>query len=181
IKELPDSSLADIFRAIELLGKYTDRPKTAAGLVRALRRDLDRLSRRRPARSLRVLVVVGAMPTVPGAVYVAGPGSYLDSIIRLAGHSNALQGRLDRPWAQVSVEALVAAGPEAILESRADSSPAAMERLYRAWSDFAGSIPALRDRRICCIADESILIPGPRVNIALWRVMRALAGRGGAD
>ena len=176
VKELPDSSLEDVFEGIRLLGEYTGRPKTAAQLTRRLRHDLDRLAMHRPPAPLRVLVVVGEMPAMPRPVYVAGPGSYLDSLVKLAGHENALAGKIDRAWAEVSAEMVLAAKPDAILETRSPERLGMLETVYKAWADFA-AVPAIANRRICSITDDFILIPGPRVNIALYKVIQALSPR----
>jgi iron complex transport system substrate-binding protein len=174
VKELPDSSFEDVFVAIRLLGQYADRPRTADALVRALQADLDRLHAAPAALPLRVLVVIGPLPTSPAAVYVAGPGSFLDRLVQLAGHYNALAGRVYRPWAEISSETIVAAQPDAILEARGNPAPGIFDTIYQAWSDFA-SVPAIANRRICSIPDESVLVPGPRVNISLYYVIDALS------
>lgn len=180
IKELPDSSLDDIFEAIRLLGRHVQRPRTAAALVSALQADLQRLASKPTTPRPGVLILVGAMPASPRSVYVAGPGSFLDSIVELAGGRNALAGRLNRPWAEVSAETVLAAKPDAILETRTNSSPQLLEQIYRGWSDFDW-IPAIGQRRICSIDDDSILVPGPRVNITLYHVIQALKPESGAD
>lgn len=174
VKELPDSSLEDVFEAIRLLGEYTGRPKTAAQLASRLHHDLDRLATHRPPVPLRVLVVVGEMPAMPGPVYVAGPGSYLDSLVKLAGHENALAGKVDRAWAEVSAETLLAVKPDVILETRRPERLGMLADVYEAWADFA-TVPAITNRRVCSITDDFILIPGPRVNIALYKVVQALS------
>ena len=174
VKELPDSTFDDVFVAIRLLGEYADRPRSAEALVRALQADIDRLHAAPAALPLRVLVVIGPLPTSPAPVYVAGPGSFLGRLVQLAGHHNALAGRVDRPWAEISTETIVAAQPDAILEARADPAPGIFETIYQAWADFS-SIPAIANRRICSIPDESVLVPGPRVNISLYYVIDALS------
>ena len=180
IKELPDSSLDDIFEAIRLLGRHVHRPRTAAALVSALQADLQRLASKPTTPRPAVLILVGAMPASPRSVYVAGPDSFLDRIVELAGGRNALAGRLNRPWAEVSAETVLAAKPDAILETRTNSSPQLLEQIYRGWSDFDW-IPAIGQRRICSIDDDSILVPGPRVNITLYHVIQALKLESGAD
>jgi ABC-type hemin transport system substrate-binding protein len=111
---------------------------------------------------------------------VAGPGSYLDRIVQLAGGRNALEGKLDRQWAEISAETAVAARPDAILETRAGSSEEELSQVYKGWSNFAW-IPAIGNKRICSIEDDSILVPGPRVNIVLYRVISALSEGGAFD
>ena len=181
IKELPDSSLDDIFEAIRLLGRYVQRPRTAAALAGALQADLERLASKKTTTTRPgVLILVGAMPASPRSVYVAGPGSFLDRIVELAGGRNALAGRLNRPWGEVSAETVLAAKPDAIIETRTNSSPESLEQIYRGWSDFDW-IPAIGQRRICSIDDDSILVPGPRVNITLYHVIQALKPGLGAD
>jgi iron complex transport system substrate-binding protein len=180
IKELPDSSLDDIFEAIRLLGQYVRRPRTAAALAGELEADLERLASKKATPRPRVLILVGAMPASPRSVYVAGPGSFLDRIVELAGGRNALAELLNRPWGEVSAETVIAAKPDAIIETRTDSNPERLEQVYHGWSDFDW-IPAIGRRRICSIDDDSILVPGPRVNITLYRVIQALKPVLGAD
>jgi len=180
IKELPDSSLDDIFEAIRLLGQYVQRPQTAEALARELEADLDRLTSKKAPPRPGVLIVVGAMPASPRSVYVAGPGSFLDRIVELAGGRNALAGRLNRPWGEVSAETVIAAKPDAIIETRTNSNPERLQQVYDGWSDFDW-IPAIGRRQICSIDDDSILVPGPRVNITLYHVIQALKPVLGTD
>ena len=73
-ESLPDASLADVFAAIRKLGDLTGRPRTAANLVIAIRADLTRLvTEHRPARPLRVLMLIGRLSDPPRSPSVASP------------------------------------------------------------------------------------------------------------
>jgi hypothetical protein len=89
---VPHDRLQDVFAAIEQVGQACDRPATARHLAEAIRSDLERLRREAAQRAhtpQRVLVVLGELPVPPRGVWAAGPGSFLDELVRLAGHVNA--------------------------------------------------------------------------------------------
>ncbi len=120
LQVLPTDSLEDIYIAIEQLGQATGRPKTAALLVRDLRADLGRLRQQAAevsrARPRKVLFVTGALPSPPKGVWVAGPGSYLDALLGLAGATNVVAG--DRAWLEIGTEQVLWMRPETIVEVR---------------------------------------------------------------
>ena len=175
VQELPDSSVEDIFAAIEKLGRLVGRPATANHLAERIEDDLVRLAGAcQGVQPQRVLILLGELPETPRSVYVAGPGSYLDQIVHDAGHTNALQGHMDRPWGEISAETILVAKPDAILEARTTADPTVMANTRRAWSEFK-QVPAFANWRLCTIDDDSILVPGPRVNVTLYRVIKALA------
>jgi len=173
---LPDRSLADIYQAIERLGTLVDRPRTARALVGRIRQDLMGLSRYRATRPLRVLMVTGKMNVPPRAPWVAGPGSYLDSLLRLAGHENAAAD-LARPYGQVSLEYVACTDPDAIVEFRPEEriSPRDEERAYVAWS-MVGRLSAVRNGRVYVLGGQVHLVPGPRVAETLRQIMLVLGG-----
>ena len=102
--------------------------------------------------------------------WTAGPGGHIDDLIRLAGGENIV--RDGGAWPQFSQEQLVIENPDWLLlalPSRAKKADVLAE-IGRApgWS----GLPALRDGRICWIASEVLLRPGPRI----LRALETLAG-----
>lgn len=168
--ELPDSSFEDLFVAAHLLGERTGRPRTAARLVQNLERDLDSL--RQPPRNERVLIVTGPLSVPPSDPFVAGPGSFLDHLVALAGFQNAVAGLVHRPWGQISLETVIQVDPEVLLEAREDAWVYPPDAIFRSWGDL-DMLQAVRNRRIRSVPIW-VLNPGPRVNLALHAIVEAL-------
>lgn len=103
-------SLADIRGMIGMLGTIADRAAAADSLVRSIDEALAGIRARvdglPPVRA--AWVMAGSPP------WVAGPGSFVDELITLAGGVN-VYGDLDRPWAAVSPESLVGRAPDVLL------------------------------------------------------------------
>jgi iron complex transport system substrate-binding protein len=172
---VPDSTLDDVFAAIQQLGDLLGRPRTAQALADRLRTDLDRLSERAGKHSAtKVLFTFTPLPQRAESIYVAGPGGYLDTLLGMAGYSNALADRLAKPWARISLETIISARPDFILEVRPPDKAVDADQLYRGWSALAG-VPAISKRQIRSLTSTAIAKPGPRINIALHEIITALS------
>lgn len=174
---VPHDSLAEVYTAIERIGELCDRPKTAAALVASIRADIASL--RAAARALKlprrkVLVVLGELPVPPRAVWVAGPGSFLDSLLGLAGHSNAAAGALASSHGELPLETLLTLDADVILTFGQELSERRRADLYQSWSKV-GSLPAIRERRVRRAGGLERLSAGPRIAIALHRLITALS------
>ena len=169
---LPADSLEDIFTAISQLGEATGRPRTAAALVRDLRANLGRLqgqaSHAAAASPCKVMFVTGALPSPARSVWVAGPGSYLDSLITLAGARNVVAG--DRPWLEISTEQVLWLAPEVIVEVREPAQANLREEAVSAWR----RLPGLARVRVVSLSDIGMVFPGPRVNVMLEKLIAGL-------
>lgn len=175
VEAVPDSTLDDVYAAAEKIGQLTQHARTAETLVQHLREDLARLSEHAgPSRGLRVLFTFSPLPDKAQPIYVAGPGGYLDSLLNLAGYRNAAADSLTRQWGTMSVEAILTAKPDYILEVRPDAGGFDYAPLYRAWS-VLDSVPAIRNKRIRSLTSTAIAKPGPRINIALHDIIAILA------
>jgi len=168
---LPDSSLEDIYGAIRQLGDATKRPATAEILIRSLRADLDRLRDQasRAVRPQKALVVTGALPNPPRGLWVAGPGSYLDSLLRLAGAKNAVEG--DRAWLEIGAEQVLWLRPDVIVEVREPAYARHRDEAIAAWR----KLPGLAKVRVVTLTDPAVLVPGPRVNVMLGKLIAGLS------
>lgn len=173
LRILPTDSLEDIFTSIEQLGQITDRPRTAARLARNLRADLERL-KQYAARGepQKVLFVTGPLANPPHSEWVAGPGSYLDALLGLAGAKNVVEG--DRAWLEISVEQVLWLRPETIVEVREPWQMAGREDAIAAWRQ----LPGLGDVRVVTLTDIGVVFPGPRVNVMLGKVIEGLHSQG---
>jgi|LNFM01.1.fsa_nt_gb iron complex transport system substrate-binding protein len=116
-----------------------------------------------PRERPRVLAVVDQRPLV-----CAGPGSYVDELLRLSNVDNALAS--GPAWPQLSLETVISVAPDVVLDL---CGPLAQEPLDRAWAAHT-TIPAVRDRRVVSVADPLVTRPGPRAPRAIELVSLAL-------
>ena len=139
LDEIPVS----LARVGELLG--TGNGETAAS---TLRDQVRRQSRRRTSQP-RVLFAVW-----PDPLYVAGPGTFTDDLVRLTGARNAVEAG---GWPQYSHETLLSRPPDIVLHPAATVSRAAIAAL------FAAAPSQLRGMEIVAVDDDLFTRPGPRV------------------
>jgi iron complex transport system substrate-binding protein len=116
----------------------------------------------------------------PGEVaYSAGPGSFIDDLLRRAGASNVVSDTGER-WPQLSAEFILAAKPEWILTATActeEENPVTKQaetlaelRKSKVWQD----LPAVKDGNVIVLDSDMLLRPGPRILDALQQLNKAL-------
>jgi iron complex transport system substrate-binding protein len=157
VVELDTATLAGTLEAIAELGRRAGRPAEAAALVARIEAGLAAIgARAAPLPARRVLVVVGRDP-----LYVAGPGSHLDELVRLAGGVN-VAADLGAPYAPAALEAMLARAPEVIVDL-ADNRPGAPRGAgpgpWAAWP----FLPAVTEERVWLVDPIRLSIPGPRL------------------
>jgi len=163
--ELNPVSFEDVAVSVETLGRRVGRSGAAGARANALRRARRRaeaLTRGRPP--VPMLFVVERDP-----VFVAGPGSFLDDMLRAAGARN-LAASFKTPWPRVSREWLIAAAPELLLDSSPDPQPAA--RWWARWP----SLPAVQRGRVVQLRSGEVTLPGPWLDRALLRIFEIVQG-----
>lgn len=176
-ESVPHDTLDEVYKAIERVGQVCDRPATAARLVASIRDDVASLKAAaggHAAGERRVLVSLGELPVPPRAVWTAGPGSFLEGQIELAGWGNSVAGLLKVSHGEVSLEGLRAANPDVILEFRERPDDQVMLDLYRSWSELGG-LEAIRLQRVRSLGGMEWLSAGPRIALSLHRFIAALS------
>jgi iron complex transport system substrate-binding protein len=154
-------TLDDLYRNILLIGRIVDAEVRAEGLVRAMRQ-----------RVAAVVAKVGDAPrpkvfieldgSDPGRPFTAGPGSFIDVLIRLAGGINVAAGS-QTAWPQFSLEELIRADPDLIIlrDALTSLNPQTPDLVARrpGWK----RIRAVRLGAIAPINSDLISRPGPRI------------------
>lgn len=159
--------VADIYATIDALGKAAGVPDRAAALNGRIREGLADVQRRVGNRPrVPMLFVVGRTPGALEGMVAAGPNSYHDELITLAGGRNILADA-GVPYVKVIQEELLARNPQVIVDmgEHADAAgigPAQMQKEIALWSRFK-TIPAVRNRRVHIVANSIYVVPGPRV------------------
>jgi iron complex transport system substrate-binding protein len=145
------------FAALDELGARFDRRARARDVGNRMRERLARVGQAAAAASpRRVLFVVGRDP-----LYVAGAGSHLDRLIRLAGGTNiAADSRA--PYELTSFEVVLRRRPEVIVDTSENRPGAAVGRFLGPWAKWP-FLPAVRDQRVFAVDPWRLNIPGPRL------------------
>ena len=153
----------DVIAGARALGTALGEAAAGERVARELSESLARARESRPGPRTRVLIVVGHDPLV-----VAGPGSFPDELLRLAGGENVVRDA--RPWSFYSVERAVADDPALVIDAGVHEPPATLARL--------DAIPAVRRGAVRRLSDDSALRPGPRFARALAELARILPPAG---
>jgi iron complex transport system substrate-binding protein len=155
----------EVLETIRVLGARVGRESEARARVEAIERAREVV--RRATAGLPRPRAVFVLTREP--LFVVGRGSFLDEMIAIAGAEN-LGEALGESWPRASLEWLVGAAPEVILDSDSDAQPAAAY-----WARW-GSIPAVARGRVVAVAASEVTLPGPDLDHALFALARALHG-----
>ncbi len=183
--------LSQVLRAILEVGLATGRAPSALGLVRELEARLGKVEEKVADLG------VGERPRVyfgelEGALWTAGPGSYVDGLIRAAGGEN-IAARAPAAWCPLSLETVVAADPQVYLGTflgpdTAEQRELAEQKVRRILSAQEGwrTTSLGMEPRIFLVHEDRLQRPGPRVFTVLEEFARFLHperwdGTGGDD
>ena len=157
---LQPKDLDGLISNIELLGEITGSQQEASELISDLEERIDAVvATVEDAPRPRVFYVYDATDlTKP---WTAGPGSFIDALISLAGGEN-VAAQAHGPWIQFSMEELIDSDPEIIvvdaMMGTAVISPSELKKIA-AWQ----GIIAVREDRIGVVDGDLVSRPGPRI------------------
>jgi iron complex transport system substrate-binding protein len=156
---------------IELLGNVTGSQKEAKEITSDMKNRIDAVvntvgNASRPS----VFYVFDATDTTKP--WTAGPGSFVDTLISLAGGVNVADSASD-PWVQFNMEELVNSNPDIILvdssHGTAAISPAQIKKLP-GWQ----GLTAVKENRIYIIDGDLVNRSGPRIVEGLEEMAKIL-------
>jgi iron complex transport system substrate-binding protein len=160
-----------IFRDIELLGKVIGVEERAGELVEEMRADISLvLDRVENSPTVRVFYVIDA--TDLSNPWTAGPGSFVDSFICMAGGEN-IAAEAPAPWVQFSIEEVINLDPEIIiLTTRHGTLFTSPEQLKKhpAWRETT----AVKQDRIHVIDADLVDRAGPRIVRGLEEIAKII-------
>ena len=165
--------VADVPKAIREIGAAVGEARAAeekASAIEAAIHDFERIPAdwRRP----RVLLCYSLEPII-----AAGPRSFGDDLVRLAGGENVAGGAKGR-YPQISLEAAVAAAPEAIVIAgmlKDDGGGKRIRRIGSAFWDRWPELPAVRNGCVYEADGDLFSRPGPRLVEAVRALRDAMA------
>lgn len=165
-------TVEDIYRNILVIGRIVGAEARAEGLVRAMRQRVAAVvAKVRDVPRPKVFIELDGSD--PGRPFTAGPGSFIDVLIQLAGGVN-VAAHSRTAWPQFSVEELIRADPDLIILSDAlaplNPQPSELVARRSGW----GRLRAVRLGAIAAIDSNLISRPGPRIVEGLELLARLL-------
>jgi iron complex transport system substrate-binding protein len=160
---LPNITLAELLGSIETLGARVGRASAARARVREIQSAWQAAAAESRARPrVRTVLVLQRDP-----LYVIGRGSFIDSMLEAAGAENP-GNVFAEPYPRASLEWLIAAAPELILDASEDPEDPAVY-----WARWP-SLPAVARGRVQRIVASQVTLPGPYPERALARIAEAV-------
>jgi iron complex transport system substrate-binding protein len=157
IVDIKIEQLSDIDSTLGQLGDALHEQSKAADARAKLRARLNAV-RMRVANQAAVPTLLALDDSGASA---AGPGTFLDEILTIAGGRNVLAGTTEH-WPSLDRERLIALSPSAVVELLPGASPQVLARAADFWKSVP-EIPAVRDGRTYQINDPWVLTPGIEV------------------
>jgi iron complex transport system substrate-binding protein len=156
--------LTGVATTIRALGRRLGRDAAAERVAAAIERDLAAVRTRSNGRPRPMTALIfGREAGALRGMYASGGTGFLHDLLVTAGGRNVFAD-VARQGLQVSTETILTRAPEVVLEIRSSEGWSA-DRLAREvglWSRLP-SLPAVRNTRVYILADEKLVIPGPRV------------------
>jgi len=144
--------LADIFSTISQLGDALNAPQSATLASITLVRKLEQVRKAAIIPIPTLVVVSDNGPTL------AGPGTYLDDLITVAGGKNVAE-KLNNPYPSADRETLLSLKPQVIIELLPGASAQSAQKSKEFWQSMP-EISAVRYGRVFVINDADALLPG---------------------
>lgn len=164
------TSLEDLYLILETAGRITGHEETASELVASLKTRVEAVVEKTKAQTTRPVVFYELDGSEPAKPWTAGPGTFIDLLIEMAGGTN-VGHVLAGSWAQISAEELLLQNPEIILLGDAAYGMTAEQVAARAgWEN----LKAVKEGRIYAFNDDLVSRPGPRLVDALEELSKLL-------
>jgi iron complex transport system substrate-binding protein len=157
------AGLADVTATMLELGKRVGRETEAASATAKIQAAFDDIRRRVSARTKpRVVLVFGRESGALRGIYASGGIGFLNDMLEAAGGVNAFAD-VRRESVQATTELILARRPDVIIELRGTEASEEERRAMRRDWNALPSVPAVRNDRVYLIADQRVVVPGPRV------------------
>jgi iron complex transport system substrate-binding protein len=157
---LPNPTTIDgVYQNLTTVAQLTGHEKETKKLVESLQKRVKSVLDKVAKVTVKPLVFYELDSTDPNAPYTAGPGTFVDLLIQMAGGRN-LGSSLQGQWAQISAEQLIVKNPDLIILG--DSA-------YGVAAEAVGKRPgwealqAVKKGSIYPFDDNLISRPGPRL------------------
>ncbi|MBE0537900.1 MAG: ABC transporter substrate-binding protein [Phycisphaerae bacterium] len=159
-------SVAQLYEAINEIGRVTDRRREAAALLARIQNNIAQVSARMAAQARpKVLYVIQTSP-----LRVAGRQTFINELIELAGGQNAIGPTVNK-YPPIGSEQVIASSPDVIIAP--GMAGVSREALIEYFTRY-GRIPAVANEQIYLIDDDTVSRLGPRIDQAVEMIARCI-------
>lgn len=159
VLEIRNETVEEILGGIKSIGKAIDSRDESLRLIKELREQGKQQENIPP---LSTLLVISRQPGELKEIYVAGGETYLSGFMRNAGFKNIF-ANLKTHYAAVSLEAIIAAQPQVIIETEmSDEDHLTFVKKLSEWQKFV-EIPAVKNNHVFIVTSSFIHIPAIRI------------------
>ncbi len=151
--------LDGLYANLKTVGGLVGKSDAAHALADALQKRVQAVVDAASKQTTKIKVFYELDATDPAKPWTAGPGSYIDTMLKLIGGQNVAAG-LKSDYAQISQEDLVAGNPDIILLG--DGAYGVTPAQVAARPGWSG-ISAVKNNRIFTFDDNLVSRPGPRL------------------
>ncbi|HEX6715829.1 MAG TPA: helical backbone metal receptor [Pyrinomonadaceae bacterium] len=151
-------NLADVYAAIELIGKTVGHASEAAELAARTRTEVEQVrdavaNHPRP----RVLCVIDRVPGTLQNIYVATHGSFLDEIVSIAG-GDPIAPQANTGYGKITKEAVLTLDPEVIIDMVQTPKGRLAENPMQVWRELS-EVRAVQGGRVFPMGHETAIHP----------------------
>src|SRR3990170_1530792 len=153
------TTLEEMYNSLQLLATLTGHETQAAQLIEALTTRVEAVQDKLSDVSDHPGVFYELDSTDPNAPYTAGPGTFIDTLISMAGGEN-IASELPSQYGQISIEALLLQNPDIILlgDAAYGATPESVAE-RTGWE----ALEAVKSQRVYPFNDDLVSRPGPRL------------------
>jgi iron complex transport system substrate-binding protein len=159
IVNLKIESISDIFTTMDTLARIINATAQTRPAQAQMRAELAGVQARVSGQpKVRALIV-----TSEDGLDLAGPGTFLDELLTMAGGEN-VAAKLGRRYAVVEPEMLSSMAPDVVIQLIPDGNktPQVMDQAQRFWAQM-DNLPAVKNNRVFILTDWYALEPGSHV------------------
>ncbi len=165
------ATIDEIYESIELIGRATGVQAAAEALTKEMRDSVAKITAKvEGAPPVRVIYLIDA--TEINNPWTAGPGSFPDRLIAMAGGANVAE-RAGTAWAQLSIEEIIDGDPEVIILPTAHGTAFTPKEVFEenaAWRETT----AVKEGNIFMIDGDLVDGTGPRIVQGLEELAKIL-------
>lgn len=164
------TDLEGIYQNLITVGRLTGREEQAGQLAESLGERAEAVTAKTQAIEERPTVFYELDFSDPNAPFTAGPGTFIDLLINMAGGQNAA-AMLDTPWAQMSMEEILVQDPQVILLGDAAYGITVESVVQRPGWD---TMEAVKNGQVYPFDDNLVSRPSPRLVEGLEELAKLL-------
>ncbi len=158
-------SISETLDYMVALGRTVGAEDKAKEIEQNIRKAFEDIREHAPAHHPKVLLVHNRGVGVLGSFYSVGRKAFQNELIEIAGGVNIF-GDVDKEVMEPSIEAIIARGPEVIIETLPSGLPdQEVDRRKADWNALA-KLPAVIHKRVFVVGEDYMLVPGPRLDLA---------------